>query len=164
MQNAKDTFYLTLRDRIAALNPARTVLVRGQSRPGMLVEENELASSYDHQDTFRLRWTEAKVDTQSPLPLASLRCEIIYATAGNSGNGGMDRGRLLSAMDAELLAALSAVPQHVQKQRYSATSAPTAMQTCIFWSDVALAPAQIDGELLERTATVDVFSYREAGE
>ena len=43
MQSAKDTFYVTLRDRLAALNPARTVVVRGMVRPGVLVEENELA-------------------------------------------------------------------------------------------------------------------------
>ena len=29
MQDTKDTFYVTLRDRIAAGNPARTVIVRG---------------------------------------------------------------------------------------------------------------------------------------
>jgi hypothetical protein len=46
MQRAKDTFYITLRDRIAALNPARTVLVRGVVRPAVLVEENELAVDF----------------------------------------------------------------------------------------------------------------------
>lgn len=164
MQNAKDTFYITLRDRIAALNPARTVLVRGQLRPGVLVEENELSSAYDHQDTFRLRWTEATVDTQHALPLIGLRCEIRYATAGNTGSGGMDRGRLLAAMDAELAAAINAAPQQAQKRRYSATSTDAAMQTRIFWGDVVFASMSVRGELLERTATVDVYSYEEAGE
>ena len=28
MQNARDTFYVTLRDRLAAVNPARTMVVR----------------------------------------------------------------------------------------------------------------------------------------
>ena len=42
MQNAKDTFYVTLQSRLAALNPARTIVVRGVVRPGTLVEENEL--------------------------------------------------------------------------------------------------------------------------
>ena len=45
MQNAKDTFYVTLRDRLAAVNPARTMVLRGVTRPGVLVEENELASA-----------------------------------------------------------------------------------------------------------------------
>jgi hypothetical protein len=168
MQNAKDTFYITLRDRVAALNPARTVLVRGQSRPGVLVEENELAaapgSSKDPQDAFRLRWTGTSVDPHGPLPLVTLRCEILYATAGNSGNGGMDRGRLLSAMDAELAAAVNAGPQHAVKTNYTASSGPATMHTSIFWGDLAFSAAEIDGELLQRTATVDVFSYQEAGE
>ena len=29
MQNAKDSFYLALRTRLAAINPERTVLLRG---------------------------------------------------------------------------------------------------------------------------------------
>ncbi|MBS1800024.1 MAG: hypothetical protein JSS95_09390 [Acidobacteria bacterium] len=162
MQNAKDTFYITLRDRIAAVNPARTVAVRGQSRPAVLVEENEFSSSFDHDDTFVLRWTNTGIDAQqSPLPLAALRCEIRYATGGNSGNGGMDRGRLLSAMDSELTAALNAAPQHAAKMNY-ANQAP--MQTNIFWSDVTFAPSQTSGARLGRIATVDVFSYQEAGE
>ena len=45
MQNAKDTFYELLRGRLAALNPDRTVVVRGVVRPGVLVEENELVST-----------------------------------------------------------------------------------------------------------------------
>jgi hypothetical protein len=45
MQNARDTFYVRLRDRLAAVNPARTMVLRGVTRPGVLVEENELASA-----------------------------------------------------------------------------------------------------------------------
>jgi len=161
MQDTKDTFYITLRDRIAALNPARTALVRGQLRPAVVVEENELPSAFDHTDTFVLRWTDTKLDTNGPLSLATLRCEIRYATAGNSGNGGMDRGRLLAAMDAELAVAINATPQRTPKTNYAGTS---PMQTNIFWSDVAFAPAQANNSKLSRIATVDVFSYQEAGE
>jgi len=163
MQHAKDTFYITLRDRIAALNPARTVLVRGVSRPAVLVEENELATDVERPDTFRLRWTELKVEQHSDLPLATMRCEIRYATAGNSGNAGMDRGRLLAAMDAELSAAINAAPQRAAKTNYAASPA-TPMQAGIFWSDVSFNPAQPKDERLERVATVEVFSYQEAGE
>ena len=38
MQNAKDTFYLTLQSRLAALNPSRTVVLRGVVRPATLVD------------------------------------------------------------------------------------------------------------------------------
>lgn len=164
MQHAKDTFYITLRDRIAALSPARTVLVRGVSRPGVVVEENELLSAYDQPDVFRLRWTDVKVDAQGALPLATMRCEIHFATAGNAGNGGMDRGRLLAAMDAELAAALSQSPQRAVKTNYAAASGPAAMQTNVFWGDAAFQSAQPKDEQLERVATVDVFCYQEAGE
>lgn len=164
MQNAKDTFYLTLRDRISALNPERTVLVRSTLRPAVLVEENELASSFSHRDTFLLRWTDIRIEARAPLPLITQRCEIRYATAGDPGNGGMDRGRMLSAMDAELAAAINASPQRTRKQHYAAGAAPAAMSTSIFWSDLTLAPAHGDGGLLERSATVDVYSYSEEGE
>jgi hypothetical protein len=163
MQHAKDTFYITLRDRIAALNPARTVLVRGVSRPAVLVEENELATDVEPPETFRVRWTELKVEPHCDLPLATMRCEIRYATAGNSGNAGMDGGRLLAAMDAELSAAINAAPQRAAKTNYAA-SAATPMQTSVFWSDVTFNPAQTKNERLERVATLEVFSYQEAGE
>ncbi len=52
------------------------------------------------------------------LPLVTMECEIRYATDGDSGNGGMDRGRLLAAMDAELVAAVGAAPQNVVKMNY----------------------------------------------
>ena len=41
MQNAKDSFYMALRTRLAAINPERTILLRGAARPGILVEEAE---------------------------------------------------------------------------------------------------------------------------
>ena len=64
MQNAKDTFYVTLRDRLAAVNPARTMVLRGVTRPGVLVEENELASACGPVNVFCLRWTGLSVDAQ----------------------------------------------------------------------------------------------------
>ena len=164
MQNAKDTFYTALRDRLATLNPARTIVVRGVTRPGVLVEENELVSGVAPTDIFRLRWTGLKVDTQNPLPLATLTCEIHYATAGNAESGGMDRGRLLAAMDAELSSALTAAPQSVAKISYSSTAAPAALATNIFWADPTFNSVTITDERIERMATVEVFCYREAGE
>ena len=37
MQAAKDSFFMALRDRLMALNPARTVNLDGVSVPGILV-------------------------------------------------------------------------------------------------------------------------------
>lgn len=166
MINAKDTFYLMLRDRLAALNPARTIGLRGVSRPAILVEENELATVDAPSDTFRLRWTTLKVDALAPLPLISMTCEIRYATQGSDGAAGMDRGRLLARMDAELSTALRTAPHHSLKHNYAVNfnTAPVAMATNVFWSDVVFAPATTAAEHIERVATVEVFSYEEPGE
>jgi hypothetical protein len=167
MQNAKDTFYLTLRGRLAALNPARTTVVRGVVRPGILVEENELPTIAVLVDAFRLNWTALRVDSVGPLPMVTMECSIRYATDGESGNGGMDRGRLLAGMDAELASALCIPPQTAAKMNYSGASAgvaPIAMGTNVFWSDPIFGDAAMVGERLERTATVQVLAYQEAGE
>ena len=41
MQFTKDTFYITLRNRLAALNPARVITLNGLTRPAVVVAENE---------------------------------------------------------------------------------------------------------------------------
>jgi hypothetical protein len=168
MQDARDTFYVVLRGRLAALNPARTIVVRGQVRPGILVEENELATTMQPTDAFCLRWTAMSVDAFGPMPLVATECEIHYATDGTAGNGGMDRGRLLAAMDGELAAALGAAPQSAIKMNYSrlaaAGAAPVAMGTNIFWSQPKFEAAISTSERLARVAAVQVFSYQEAGE
>jgi hypothetical protein len=163
MQNARDTFYVTLRDRLAAANPSRTMVVRGVVRPGLLVEENELASANAQADVFRLRWTGLRVDAEGALPLVAMGCEIRYATDGSAGNGGMDRGRMLAAMSGELVAAVNASPQNVGKMNYSASPA-VAMETNVWWGDVAFGAATVNGERVEQVANVEVFCFQEVGE
>ena len=95
VQLAKDTFYAALQARIAAGNPARTVVVRGTVRPGVVVAENELPGAavdgIAPANAFCLRWTGLSVDSKAALPLISQTCEIRYATDGTTGLGGMDR-------------------------------------------------------------------------
>ena len=62
MQNAKDSFYMALRTRLAAINPERTILLRGTVRPGILVEEAEAPFSQFPNDVFVLRWLGLGVD------------------------------------------------------------------------------------------------------
>ena len=167
MQNAKDTFYEMLRSRIAAANPERTIVLRGVTRPGVLVEENEFVSAVTVADCFRLRWIDASVNAENALPVATLTCEVLYETAGTAGNVGMDRGRLLTQMDAELAAALNAWPQKTAKQNYAALAtggSAAAMSTNIWWSDVVLGPLVVKGDRFARTAKVTVMSCEEAGE
>ena len=163
MQNAKDTFYVTLRDRLAAVNPERTIVVRGISRPGLLVEENELPTNFIPSDAFFMRWIKASVDLQGPMPLVALTCEFQYATDGGNEVTGMDRGRKLSAMDGELLDGLRKSPRHVVKMNYTSAS-PIPMLTDVFWGDLTFAPTEISEGRLKRKATIQVFSYREEGE
>jgi hypothetical protein len=167
MQNAKDTFYLTLQSRLATLNPSRTMVTRGVVRPATLVDENELPTAFIPMDAFRLQWTKLQVNSASPLPWIAMECSIQYATDGTPGKGGMDRGRALSAMDAELASALTAAPHTVPKLNYSSAGmglTPVAMATNIFWSDPIFGATSTVAERLARTTTVQVFAYQEAGE
>lgn len=163
MQRAKDTFYVVLRDGVAAANPQRTTVVRGVPRPGVLVEENELPVAVAAADVFRLRWTELAVDAAGTVPMAKLRCEVVYETAGTTAMSGMDRGRLLSAMDAELVTVLAGGTQAAAKMDFS-EGTPVPDGTRIFWSDPAFAAATMTGERLGRVARVDVWSLEGAGE
>jgi hypothetical protein len=161
MENARDTFYVTLRNRLGALNPDRRMLLRGIERPGILVDENESTVSKPPADVFVLRWTAVKVDTQYALPLMQQVCEISYMTAGSVSAGGLDRGRALMAMDGELRAMLQ--PTRTLKTNYTVTPA-VAMETQIFWIDPLFGVAtKADGEL-GRIVDVTVYSYEEAGE
>ena len=164
MQNAKDTFYEVLRGRLAALNPGRTVVVRGVTRPGVVVVENELESAHAPVDCFVLRWTEATWEAGAALPLATMGCEIGYATAGTTALGGMDRGRALAAMDAELLTALTEEPQNAAKVDYTGGGSGVPTGTRIWWGAPACGEAKATGERMQRSVRVAVMSFQEAGE
>ncbi len=167
VQNAKDSFYEVLRDRLANANPDRTVVVRGVTRPAVLVDENETANVASQTDCFHLRWTATTVTVEGALPLIALECEISYATAGNPWNGGLDRGRTLGAMDAELLTAVGTFPQSADKKSYAALvqgGGPTAMRSRIWWSDLKLGPAKVEADQVARTANIQVMCFEEAGE
>lgn len=168
MQDAKDTFYEVMRGRLAGVNPERTVVVRGVVRPGVVVEENELVSAEAAPaDCFRLRWVGAMVSMQGAMPVETLTCEVSYETAGTAMNAGMDRGRALGAMDAELVSMVNAAPQNAVKTSYAGLAqgkAAVMLGTNIWWGDVALGPVVVKGERVGRTATLAVMSYGEAGE
>src|SRR3954447_14337059 len=106
MQNVKDTFYTALRNRLAALNPERVVLLRGALRPGILVEEAEAPFTQLPNNVYILRWLGHGADIDLASTLIAEECEILYNTCGSQTYGGLDRGRALSQMDSELLAIL----------------------------------------------------------
>src|SRR5215472_12045933 len=94
MQNAKDSFYISLRNRLAALNPERTVMLRGAVRPGILVEEAEAPLNQPPGDVFVLRWQGLGADVELASTLVAQECEIVYQTCGHQAFGGLDRGRI----------------------------------------------------------------------
>ncbi|HEV2134207.1 MAG TPA: hypothetical protein VGR47_08080 [Terracidiphilus sp.] len=161
MQNAKDSFYMALRARLTSVNPQRTVLVRGAVRPGILVEEAEAPFSQIPNDVFVLRWLGLAVDMDLCSAMTAVECEIQYQTCGTLAFGGLDRGRLLSQMDSELVSMLS--PSCTPKINYS-TMPPSTMLTQVFWDEPIIAPVAVQRDRLSRSARVMVYSYQEQGE
>lgn len=161
MQNAKDSFYMALRARLCAVNPERTCLVRGAVRPGILVEDAEAPFNQLPNDVFVLRWTAIGAEKNLPLTMTAMQCEVLYSTCGTQCFGGLDRGRMLSKMDEELLVILQ--PFSTPKLNYQA-SPPAAMLTQVFWDEPVFAPAVTQRDLLSRAVAVTVYSYQETGE
>ena len=161
MQNAKVSFYMALRARVAAINPERVILLRGAVRPGILVEEAEAPFNQLPGDVFVLRWLALSVDMDLASTMSAQECEILYQTCGTQSFGGLDRGRLLSEMDEEIAAILQ--PFCTPKLNYTATP-PTAMLTQVFWDEPAVAPIVTQRDQLSRSAKVTIYSYQEQGE
>lgn len=161
MQNAKDSFYMTLRARLVAINPERNIVLRGATRPGILVEEAEAPFSQLPNDVFVLRWLSLGVDTNLGSTMVAEECEIVYQSCGTQSFGGLNRGRLLSTMDEELLTILH--PYSTSKLDYTETQA-TEMLTKVFWDEPVFSPMVTQQDLLSRSAKIMVYSYQEQGE
>jgi hypothetical protein len=161
MQNAKDSFYLALRTRLAAVNPERTVLLRGALRPGIVLEESEAPFTQPPADVFILRWLGLGADLELPSTMVAMECEISYWTSGTQAFGGLDRGRSLTRMDRELLAMLQ--PFSTPKFNYSVQPA-AEMQTQVFWDEPAFAPFGTQRDRVSRSARIMVYSYEEQSE
>jgi len=161
MQNAKDSFYFALRTRLAAINPERTTLVRGTERPGIVVEEAEAPFAQLPTDIFVLRWLGFGADFDLSATMIAEECEILYSTCGTQAFGGLDRGRILTAMDQELLSMLQ--PLCTAKINYAAQPAAN-METQVFWDEPTFTPLNVQRDRLSRSARVLVYSYQEQGE
>jgi hypothetical protein len=161
MQNAKDSFYMALRTRLTVVNPARTVLIRGAERPGILVEETEAPFSQVPADVFILRWLGISTDVELESPMMAADCEIFYQTMGSQPFGGLDRGRKLSVMDDELLTMLT--PAKTPKLCY-AVDPPAAMLTQVFWDEPTFGTVATQRDKMSRSVKVKVFCYMEEGE
>ncbi|WP_047490940.1 hypothetical protein [Terriglobus sp. TAA 43] len=159
MQSVKDTFLLALRDRLAVVNAARIVSIRGAMRPAVIADDVELVPAQsDPMDCFVLQWLDEVVDLSEPLPLHALQCEVRYATRGTQELAGMDRGRVLAALDAEFSQMLQ--PRSTVLQDFSGSSVVTCT-TRVWWSEMESSPAAVDGDTLQRVAKLTVFALEE---
>ena len=155
MQFAKDSFYIALRDRLAVVNPARTVTVEGVVRPAVLVGENE-GPVRDLENVFVLTWGEAGF-VGNGTKLMKMTCAIDYATTGASGSGG-DRGRVLGTLDGELQQCTQ--PPRARQTDYTVIP-PKSLGTVMFWTDLEFGPPRDEAGRIARTAKTTVYFYSE---
>ncbi len=144
MQFAKDSFFLALQQRLAALNPGRTVTINGTTVPAIVAVENIPPSSGEPQpNTFYLEWGSASIvdGHAGNSALLGLGCAISYYSLGTVASM-VDRGRVLGQLDAELLAMCQ--PPSTEKMDYSRS--PSAdLGTKVFWSQPAFDEAVTSG-------------------
>ena len=173
MQYTKDSFYMELRQRLAALNPQRTITLSGATRTAVVAAENELVIPVvPLPDAFYIEWGAAAMAARETgsRELMVMECEISYHTFGTVESG-VDRGRTLGALDTELLSICQ--PQHTAKRDY--TQAPSVfLGTNILWTAPAMGkvtgsetppqqklPRGMEGARLERSASLKVFFFPE---
>jgi len=173
MQFAKDSFFVALSERLGLLNPQRTVSIGGSTRPAVVVTENEMpTAALAPERVFMISWGPAKMCkdfTTSAVSLIELECSISYGTSGSSEDG-MDRGRLLTTLDSELLQICT--PPFTEKRDYTgADHAPRGGN--IFWTapeienrKVTTGGQSISRNIMTKTplyriATLSVFFYPE---
>jgi hypothetical protein len=144
MQFAKDSFFLALQQRLAGLNPARTVTIDGTTVPAVLVVENLPPASTEPQpNTFYLEWGSANVidGHAGNSALMSLECIISYYTLGTVQSM-VDRGRVAGQLDDELLGICQ--PTNTEKMDY--TQSPSAdLGTNVFWNQPTFQEATTNG-------------------
>jgi hypothetical protein len=144
MQFAKDSFFIALQQRLAGLNPARTVTINGATVPALLVVENLPPASTEPQpNAFYIEWGSAAVvdGHAGNAALMSLECVIRYYTLG-SVQSMVDRGRVLGQLDGELLG----ICQPPNTEKYDYTQSPSVdLGTSVFWSQPAFQEATTTG-------------------
>jgi len=162
MQPTKDTFYIALRDRLVAVDPARTVTLDGATRPAIAVIENEPPTGAPlFCDCFYLHWGNTRLAPLSVGSLMAMDCTISYCTKGSVQNGNLDRGRDLAGLDNDLLAICS--PPQAAKSDYSSGS-PVPLGSTIFWTQPVLNAAKSTPPYVGRDVTVTVFFYPEVNQ
>jgi len=163
MQATKDSFYVTLRDRLAQAYPGRTITVDGITRPAMVVVENDKPSVTSRQhDAFYLEWGDAQPVRPATNILMAVNCTISYSSAGTEQNGGLDRGRMAGELESELLGIFS--PASTHKFDYTGEGDPSDLGTEIFWSHAAFRVTKAAPGCVAGQAGVTVYFYPEVSQ
>lgn len=152
MQAAKDSFYMALRARLAALNPARTVTIDGVAVPGIVVRENmEPRLNEAQAGVFYVDFGDLLI-AESSQPMLGIDCHIWYASDGTTGGSGVDRGRMLAEMDDELVRIC--MPPHTEMLDYTQTPGAD-LGSGIFWTapELGNAPGDIPIAKQQRSAS-----------
>lgn len=162
MQPTKDSFYVALRDRLASVDPDRTVTLDGATRPAIAVIENEPPSGAPLLcDMFYLSWGGARPAQLFPGSLLEMDCTISYCTKGSIQNGSLDRGRDLARLDNDLLAIC--FPARTPKNDYSSGS-PAGLNSTIFWTAPVLTAGKSTPPYVRREITLTVFFFPEVNQ
>jgi len=173
MQFTKDSFYMTLLERLVALHPQQTVTLNGTTRPSIIVAENEIVVPIvPLPDAFYIEWGAAEIvpGQSGDKALMAMECVISYHTFG-SVESGVDRGRTLASLDMELLALCQ--PPWTSKCDYTQTPAQD-LGTKISWTQPIFGkisggeasasdalPRKTEAVRLERSASLKVFFFPE---
>src|SRR6202451_3449032 len=144
MQFAKDSFFIALQQRLAGLNPGRTVTINGATVPALLVVENLPPASAEPQpNVFYIEWGTADVvdGHAGDAALMSLQCTVSYYTLGTVQSM-VDRGRVLGQLDGELLA----ICQPTNTEKYDCTQSPSVdLGKTVFWNQPSFQEATTSG-------------------
>jgi hypothetical protein len=137
MQNAKDSFYMALRQGWRrSIRSGRSCCAERCGR-GFWWRRRKLPSASSPTMCLSCAgWVWAWIWILASTMVAE-ECEIVYQTCGTQSFGGLDRGRTLSEMDEELVAMLE--PFYTPKLNYTATP-PAAMLTKVFWDEPGFGP------------------------
>jgi hypothetical protein len=161
MQATKDTFYLTLRDRLAQSYPARTITVDGGTRPAIVVAENDKPSVTARlRDAFYLEWGEARCVLPAISTLMAITCNISYVSAGTDGNGGVDRGRCAAELETELMG----ISRPAMARKIDYAGSDVDLGSTIFWTAPAFRPVKVPPNCIGREASVTVYFYPEVNQ
>jgi len=154
MQAVKDSFYMTLRQRLAESYPTRTM--GNSNQPALVVCENVCEPQFPENEVFYIRWIS---DEKLPVDASAagwraLQCEITYGTTGTVSGNGEDRGRALAELDAELNSIVEA--RQTSLLDYS-QDPPANLNGALLWTQPVLDNAKDSGGIIQRTARLSVL-------